>query len=142
MAGKLTKKQLAERETEIANHLAKLDAYMEWSKSIQNKVFDAEVRWFDRSSGVGNIYVPALDQCYTIYACNLPGKKTWFAETACVYYNEGQQIQVTLDARMSVTFIIGQTVAFIDNEKWNSLDQSKLAFKCDDEGHVITGLFA
>jgi hypothetical protein len=74
-----------------------------------------------------------------IYACNIPGKKTWYPETACMYFNEGQEIEVIQDAN---GFIIPQTPGIFDESKWNGLDQSRLAFKCDENGKATTGLFA
>lgn len=74
-----------------------------------------------------------------IYACNIPGKKTWYAQTACVYYEKDQEIEVEQDDNSGL--ILGITPGIFDETKWNSLDQTRLAFKCDNKGKAITGLF-
>lgn len=85
--------------------------------------------------------IEGLDGCRgfrEIYACNIPGKKTWFAETACVFYVEGQIIDFDIKEG---GFIVPTTPGIFDAEKWNSLDQDRLAFKCDENGKAINGLF-
>lgn len=88
--------------------------------------------------------VKALDDGATfwMFACNLPGKKTWYEDTACVYYDKGQEVEVMLNLQYGATFCVGVTAGTVNEEKWASLDQSKLAFKCNEEGQAVTGLFA
>jgi hypothetical protein len=98
-----------------------------------------EVVFFDRRDGEGLVRCLSSRNVAPIYACNIPGKKTWYAETACVYYNEGDIVEVTQDEETG--FIIGVTPGIFDENKWASLDQNKLAFKCDQNGDAINGLF-
>ena len=77
-----------------------------------------------------------------IYACNIKETKTWYSETACVFYTEGQVVDVEIKVFSNFKlFICGLTPGHFDAEKWNSLNQSKLAFKCDENGRAINGLF-
>lgn len=103
-------------------------------------VFNATVLSFDLSRGQGLIRVDDGSDggsITSIYACNLPGRKTWYPETACTYYEVGTEVQVTFEFKLAVS----HTPAIIDEAKWTSLDQSKLAFKCDADGQAINGLF-
>lgn len=98
----------------------------------------AVVLYFNRNSGEG--MVQGLDDCQgtaMVYACNIPGKKTWYPETACVFYVEGQII----DFEMNDHFVVPVTPGIFDEEKWNSLDHDRLAFKCDENGKATNGLF-
>lgn len=100
----------------------------------------AVVLWFNRNSGEGMIR--GLDGCEGtafLFACNIPGKKTWYPETACVYYVEGEVIDITVTEEGR--FIAPITPGIFDKEKWDKLDQSKLAFKCDNNGKALNGLF-
>lgn len=77
-----------------------------------------------------------------LYACNIQGKKTWYPETACVYYKTGQVIDVELKVFHGFTlFVCGLTPGHFDRAHWERLDQSKLAFKCDENGKALNGLF-
>ena len=96
------------------------------------------VCWFDKKSGTG--WVRAGDgSSAPIYACNIKGKRTWYAETACVYYSDGQEVEIEQDEN---GFVIGVTPGTLDQDKWNSLDQARLAFRCDDTGKAVNGLFS
>lgn len=83
----------------------------------------AEVIYFDKISGKGIIKVPSLDnETFPVYACNLPGKKTWYAETACVYLTPKDTITVDITGdsyQLFVTNVRGN-IQF-DEDKWNSL---------------------
>ena len=103
------------------------------------KTIECVVIYFNRCSGEGTVRAIADGSTAEIYACNIKGKKTWYPETACVYYCEGQVVQVHQDDNK---FILGITPGEFDAEKWASLDQDRLAFKCNDEGEAINGLFA
>jgi len=100
------------------------------------------VLWFDNNSGEGMVQIGELTS--DIYACNIAGKKTWYPETACVYYEKGQTIKVKLSFHgyMSQVFVIGLTPGYLDAEGWSNQDQDRLAFKCDEEGNATNGLFA
>lgn len=97
----------------------------------------AKVICFSRSSGEG-LLRPEGGGALVLYACNIPGKKTWYPETACMYYEEGQEIEVTID---EYGFVIPITPGIFDKAKWDSLDHDQLAFKCDETDDIVTGLF-
>lgn len=107
-----------------------------------DKTFDAVVDWFNNVRGVGMITIKD-ELRLPIYACNIKGKKTWYPETACVYYTKGQKIQVkvTMPGRQTM-FAEGLTQGAFDQEGWDRIKNQPLAFKCDDEGKAVTGLFA
>jgi hypothetical protein len=101
------------------------------------------VLYFDRNSGEGMIHVDSLGTSFPVYACNLKGKRTWYAETACTYL-ERDQI-VTIDSLAEVgsglTALVSHDIKF-DVEKWTALDQSRLAFRCNESGEATNGLFS
>jgi hypothetical protein len=100
------------------------------------------VVYFDKRSGQGMVRVHKLDMTFPVYACNLNGKRTWHAETACVYLNEGPIEGFSL-AEVSTGLTISGLNGLFDAEKWNNLDQSKLAFKVNPETNELeSGLFA
>jgi hypothetical protein len=123
----------------------KRDAWNEAIKSYLMTLNDLEGRvvFFDKSRGEGMVAVDSLGTTFSVYACNLKGKKTWYAETACVYLNKGDTVKIDKLAEVSdgLTALVSEGVHF-DAEKWASLDQSRLAFKCDENGNAINGLFA
>lgn len=102
-------------------------------------ILKATVRWFDKSSGEGMIRTED-GQCGFINAAGIPGRRTWFPHTACVLYKADQSIDVFYDEGINMWCPV--TKGHFDEEKWNSLDQSRLAFKCDDNGDAINGLFS
>jgi len=100
------------------------------------------VLWFDRTVGDGWVKCLADGSVGEIYACNIKGKKTWYPETACVFYAEGEIVEVEVQRyEGGPTFIIGLTPGIFDAEKWGGLDHNRLAFKCDEDGKATTGLF-
>lgn len=128
-------------ERAIAQH--EREARVKFAEENHGKEFDAEVRWFNKVSGEGMLYIPELAISAVVYACNLPGRKTWYAETACVYYERGQKVRIKLDIpAYSELFVIGITPGTLDTEAWNNIKDKPLAFRCDDEGNAINGLFA
>lgn len=77
-----------------------------------------------------------------VYACNINGKKTWYPETACVYYETGQIVEVELHAYINFKlFVVGLTPGHLDVEHWNRIKDRSLAFRCNEQGEAITGLF-
>lgn len=77
-----------------------------------------------------------------IYACNISGKKTWYPETACVYYETGQIVDVELKVFSGFqVFVNGLTPGHLDEAHWNRIKDQSLAFRCDTDGNAITGLF-
>lgn len=137
---KLTKAQefaRAWRDVENDERFLDFEAYRnEWN----GRVFKAEVV----AGGKGpEFLVRGLngEGQWWLHACNIKDSKTWYPETACVYYDKGQIVEVTLDISYGATFCIGITQGIIDQEKWDSLDQNNLPFRVKDDGSV-TGLFA
>lgn len=120
-------------------HRARLEAFEAYRARYHGVVTDAEVLSWDHLRGEGLLRL-ADGSARTIYACNIPGRKTWYPETACVFYEEGETVQVKLDIHVGQTFVLGVTPGHIDNEKWDSLDHSKLAFRCNEQGEAVTGL--
>lgn len=107
-------------------------------------VFKAKVMFFDRRDGEGIIQgLPgeAYEGNFHIFACNIPGKKTWFSHTACVYYKKGTIVDVKLTQVGSDWFCVGFIPGIFDEAKWNQLHHDSLAFRCDENGNAITGLF-
>lgn len=104
----------------------------------KQKILKAKVIDFNRLRGEGLIRTEGYAGIQVIYACNLPGKKTWYAETACVYYETGDQIEIT----STPDGMICLTPGIFDKAKWDGLDQSRLAFRCDEDGKALNGLFA
>lgn len=109
----------------------------------RSKQIQGVITWFDQNSGKGFVKCIKTKQQYSIFACNFIGKKTWYPETACMYAKKGAIVIFDLADMgdyITATNIQGDT--HFDSEKWNSLDQSKLAFKCDDNGNATNGLFS
>lgn len=106
-------------------------------KKISKK---GKILTWDMDRGDGLIQID--DRAFDIYACNLPGKKTWYPETACVYYNKGQEVDVVVKYDDYALFVIGVTPPHFDHKKWETLKHKRLAFRCDDDGNATTGLFS
>lgn len=115
------------------------EAYTRFRSSLKN--LKGTVRWFDRIRGEGFIRIPELGTSVVVYACNLKGAKTGFPETACTYLVEGEDVVVDY-VHESCGAIIKENTQGIhsDKDQWDSLDQNKLAFKCDDDGNFINDL--
>ncbi len=126
------------------------EAYYTWYDQFKDNftgILKARVDWFNQASGEGMVTIIGKDGTEVssvIHACNIKGKKTWYPETACVYYTKGQDIEVELSFHgyCSQIFVKGVTQGHFDKEGWDNLDQNKLAFKCDDDGKAINGLFS
>lgn len=116
------------------------EQYESFKAEVEGKVFKATVVWFNKDRGIGHIQMEDGTN-YSIYACNISGKKTWYENTACVYYEVDQEIEVTLSVFIDRVFVNGVTPGIFDADKWNDLDQDKLAFKVKEDGST-TGLFA
>lgn len=97
------------------------------------------VRWFDRLSGDGVVEVEGVP--LRVYGCNIKGAKTGFPETACMYLEPSSKVIGDLfDFHDHVSLVNIQGGVF-DAEAWAKLDHSKLAFKRDENGNFINGLF-
>ena len=118
------------------------DAVNDVSRSILGslKGVKAKVRWWDESRGEGCVDFEGMP--LSVYGCNIRGAKTGYPETACMNLVEGSEVTGDLfdfGNHVSLVNIIG---GIFDEGKWNSLDQSRLAFKKDENGNFINGLFA
>lgn len=124
-----------------ADHKARLQAAELLISTYHNKIFKATVDWFNNMSGMGMLTVNNSLRL-PIYACAIKGRKTWFAETACVYYKPGQivEIKVTVGALRDL-MAEGLTAGHLDVEGWNNIKDRNLAFRCNDSGEAINGLF-
>lgn len=112
----------------------------ELREAYHGKTFTAIVIWFNQSSGAGMVRIG--DDSFTLYACNIEGRKTWYPETASVYYEAGQEIDVRLEVIGSTIFVDGLTPGHHDHEKWDRIKELNLAFRRDDTGKATNGLFA
>ena len=100
---------------------------------------DGIVSWF--SGDRGRIAIPSLGTSFDVYACNIKGAKTWYPNTACMYLNKGDKVKVQLVALEHGPSCQVTEGGHFDSEKWASLDHDRLAFKCDENGNAINGLF-
>lgn len=140
----MAKRKIGKREQARidAEREARLVAFEAFRDKYHGKVFQAKVRWFDNMRGEGSVRIDD-ELSLPIYACNIKGRKTWFAETACVFYKPGQLVDIEIDVvNYSAVFAKGLTLGHFDTEGWDRIKDQNLAFRCNDEGEVITGLFA
>jgi hypothetical protein len=115
----------------------------ELQAKYHEKKFTAKVNWMRPGDGEGWVTILETGDSLPIYACNIKGTKTWYPETACVYYETGQVVDVECKVFAGgQVFVCGLTPGYFDADKWARLDQKRLAFKCDDNGNAINGLFA
>jgi hypothetical protein len=101
------------------------------------------VRRFDRTTGEGWITDPELDQVFPVYGCNIKGAKTGYSHTACVYLEAGAEVEYDfMDFGDHISAVNVTGPIHFDADKWNALDHDELAFKKDEDGNFINGLFA
>jgi hypothetical protein len=125
------------REEHYFRHIAEDDFVTQYN----GKEFKATVVVWSGTEGLVKIHGADL-MLQTIYACNIAGKRTWYPETACVSYAEGQEVHVRLEVFSGFKlFVIGITPGIFDEARWNSFDKDRLAFKCDENGKAINGFF-
>ncbi len=105
-----------------------------------SKNIDAEVLSFDKNRGSGLVRIQG--GVYDVYACNIEGKKTWYPETACMYLNKSDTVKVNLTGAYFKLFVNVIQGGIFDSDKWDRLDQDKLAFKVNAVGTLKNGLFA
>jgi hypothetical protein len=116
-------------------------AQQDFRDNYHGREFDARVCWFNVLQGCGMVDVDG--HRLAIYACNIDGRKTWYPETACTFYMEGETVRVRIETSFGGRVdVIGITPGYIDNVKWDSIKDTDLAFRCDDQGNAVTGLFA
>lgn len=136
---KPTKKQQAILDAE---HEAKWTAFETFRNTHHGKTFTASVDWFDNGRGIGMVTITESFRL-PIYACNISGRKTWYSETACVYYEKGQSVEVEIDVvSPSGIFAKGLTAGHFDSAGWDRIKDQNLAFRCDEAGNAMSGLFA
>lgn len=114
-----------------------------FAEAYNGKQYKATVLSWDDSRGQGFVTIHGTDLRFQdIYACNIKGKKTWYPETACVSYEKDQVIDVELKVFSGAKlFVNGLTEGKLDTEKWDGLKKEDLAFRCDEDGNAVTGLF-
>lgn len=126
------------REDHYFRHVAEARMFDDFN----DKVFTAVVVYFSGSEGGVRLDgAGAALGMLPLYACNIKGAKTWYPETACVSYAEGQTITVRLKVFNGSLFVVGLTQGALDTERWSRIDKTALAFRCDDDGKAVTGLF-
>jgi hypothetical protein len=99
------------------------------------------VRWFDKLRGEGLIRIKSTGISVPIYSCNLPGAKTLFPETACVYLKRDEEISIDHIHESCGAIVTSSDNIHFDAETWDRIKDQNLAFKCNDDG-TTTGLFA
>lgn len=104
-----------------------------------NNTIKAKVMWFDKRDGGGVARSLDGQNVYRISAAGIPGKKTWYPHTACVFYTNGQEIELELLDEAPYAKCL--TLGTFDHAKWNELDHDRLAFRCDENGKLLCGLF-
>lgn len=120
--------------------MVKQACYNAWVKYLPSLgVVSGTVLWFDERRGEGEIRCDVTDVSVFVYACNIPGAKTGFSETACMVLQRDEQVTFTHHEACGAQIVTGGT---FDADKWANLDQSRLAFKKDESGAYINGLFA
>lgn len=122
------------------DHYFESVSYSAFLHKVKNKTFSAKVLWFRLQDGTGMLAIDGLGN-WPIYACNIPGKKTWFPETACAFYEEGETVEVKIEPFFKNSLVVGLTPGYVDQVKWDSLDQENLAFRCNERGEATNGLF-
>jgi len=131
---------LAQQEELNAKRIAEWEAFEKYKAQYDGLVFKATV--VSGSKGATEFLVRGLngEGQYWVYACNIKGAKTWYAETACVYLKTGDEVEVKLTVFTDQTFATVLTKGYFDEEQWNSLDHSTLAFKVSESGELESGL--
>jgi len=122
-------------EEDVLRHLAE----ERLERDFDGRVFAVSVLSWHGTEGLVNI--PGLG-LLPLYACNIKGAKTWYPETACVSYREGQTVDVQLKVFAGgKVFVCGLTPGTLDTEHWDRIKDKPLAFRCDEDGNAISGLF-
>lgn len=127
------------REDDYFRHMAEHDLIEKYDgKRFKAVIHAFGVGWTEALAKIEGTDLPLLP----IYACNISGKKTWYPETACVYYNDKQVVDVELKVYAGgAIFVCGLTPGILDEERWNRIKSKSLAFRCDEDGNAVTGLF-
>lgn len=103
--------RLKKRDQSLKTKKARIkawDMYHEVNREYRHALIDmvrpynknkcvGKVVWFDSKTGEGMIIVPGMEQLGKIefYACNAVNTCTWYAETACVEFQEWQEVRCT-----------------------------------------------
>lgn len=116
-------------------------AWSDFRDKYHGKTLSARVCWFNILQGQGMVDVDG--HRLVIYACNIKGRKTWYPETACTFYEDGETVEVRIECSFGGRVdVIGLTPGYIDNVKWDSIKDQELAFRCNEDGQAVTGLFS
>ena len=102
------------------------------------------VLWFEKSIGEGIIRDNESQITHRVYACNIVGAKTGYPHTACMYLENGQQVEFALTGDPYIDGPCGAgniTNGIFDAEHWDRIKGEKLAFRKNDNGEFINGLF-
>jgi hypothetical protein len=115
------------------------EAYTKYLASM--RTLEGEVTDFDMDTGEGWIKLKDLGS-FTVYACNLKGRKSWWPHLACTYLEVGQKVTVDRLAETAggLTCVVSKDVKF-DPEKWDSIDRKDCSFTEQDDG-FMSGLLA
>jgi hypothetical protein len=125
------------KENDYFRHIAEADFIKEHNERKCKATIISNV-----TRGEMLVKVEGLDHLQVIYACNIKGAKTWYPETACVYYKKGEVVDVELKVYHDFkVFVCGLTPGHLDTEHWERIKDEPLAFRCDENGKAITGLF-
>ena len=140
---RITKAQMKARDAAIdAERESNWTAYEALRARFDGAIFKARVVFWRGSKGT----IEGLngEGRFWLHSCNVKGARTWYPETACMLL----KIDDIIDAEIKVFYgpdgciAVSHTPGTLDVERWASLDKSKLAFKCDDDGALVSGLFA
>lgn len=133
----------AEDQKGFVEHEKEREAFEAFRAKYHKKTFPAVIDWFNKDRGQGMLTIQGTEIRLVIYACNIKGRKTWYPETACVYYEKGQIVDIEVDASCyRSVFALGVTPGHFDSEGWDRIKDKNLAFRCDENGEATNGLFA
>lgn len=98
------------------------------------------VRWFDKLSGSGSI--DGNDgNSYWVFACNILGAKTMYEHTACMYLERDQTVEFEIVPGCESCGACNVSNGIFDAEHWERIKDKSLAFRLDEHGNAINGLF-
>jgi len=103
-----------------------------------------KVRYFNDKRGTGLVYIESIDRVIDFHACNAINTCTWFDHTACVEFNEDQEVTGILKAKVCNCYIDFQLIKIEGGKqnlaKFNELNKNNdLAFVV--RNGKVTGLF-
>lgn len=105
----------------------------------QGQVFNATILHYDNNCGEGMAEVHGVGTV-SIYGCNAFNALTAYSETACITMKKGEVFSCKL-ANMGTHLTCKDFIGTFDQQRSDSLDHSKLAFK-KSNGKLVSGLFS